>query len=166
MFTSVFCKMLVQIILQDSNRYSSSIKPPRHKTHTPYADTSVLQTLCVDRALSLELTNGTCNQRRTNVAYSIVSLATCLLLTKIARDFGQKWLFYRQFLIGYSFANCTVCVSFFIGYIYTRSKTFLYKKFGLCCHGNCGSEEHLVFTNFRIVSICLSCWTDLFVLVS
>ena len=87
-----------------------------HKTHTPYADISVLQTLCIDSALRLELKNGTCNQGRTNFACSIVSWDTCpcLLLTNITRDFTQKWIFYRQFWIGYSFTNCTVWVSFFV----------------------------------------------------
>ena len=36
-----------------------------------------------------------------------------LSITKNRRDFAQNWIFYRQFLAGYSFANCTVCVSFF-----------------------------------------------------
>ena len=39
-----------------------------HITHTPYANTSVLS------ALRLELTKRTCNQIRTNFAYSIVRL--------------------------------------------------------------------------------------------
>ena len=47
-----------------------------------------------------------------------LSLDICLLLTKITRDFYiQKLIFYRQFLIGYSFANCTVYVSFCVEYI-------------------------------------------------
>ena len=58
--------------------------------HTPYADTGVLQTLCVDSALRLELTKDTCNQRRTNFACSIVSRDICLQLTKNTRDFAQK----------------------------------------------------------------------------
>ena len=44
------------------------------KLHTPYADTDVLQTLCVDRVLRSGLKNGICNQGRTNFASSIVSL--------------------------------------------------------------------------------------------
>ena len=61
-----------------------------HRSRTPYADTSVLQTFCVDNALSLELIKGTCNQRRTNIACTTVSLDTCLLLTNIARDFAKN----------------------------------------------------------------------------
>ena len=79
----------------------------RHRTHTPHADTSVLQTLCVNSALRLELTKGTCNQRRTNFACNIVSLDICVEPTKNTRDFAQEWIFYRLLLIAYSFANFT-----------------------------------------------------------
>ena len=69
--------------------YSSLLthKNPRKSTERIYADTSLLQTICTDRALRLELTKGTCNRRRTNFARSIVSLDICLKLTKITRDF-------------------------------------------------------------------------------
>ena len=36
----------------------------------------------------------------------------------------QKLLFYRQFLIGYSFANCTECISFFVGYIMVKNENY------------------------------------------
>ena len=111
---------MVQTILQDSILhlvFTHKTSQERHRTHTPYADTSELQTLWVDSALRLELTKGACNQKRTNIACSIVSLDICLLLTKVKRNYAQKWIFYRQFLTGYSFSNCTVCVSFLSGII-------------------------------------------------
>ena len=84
-------------------------------THTPYT-VRVMQILCIDRAWSFELTKRTCNQRRTNFACSIVSLYICLLLTKISLK--NEYLYWQFLIGGYSFANCTVCISFFVGYIY------------------------------------------------
>ena len=90
LFASAFCKILVQTILQDfSSLFTHKTSKERHKTHTPYAGTAVLQTLCVDSALRLELTKGTCNQRRKYFACSIVSRDICLQLTKITRDFAN-----------------------------------------------------------------------------
>ena len=99
----------------------SHIKPPRKDTERIHHMLIQVQTLCVDSALRLKLTKGTYNQRRTNFACSIVSLDICLLLTKITRDYAQKRIFYRQFFICYSFSNCTVCVSFFVGYTMVNS---------------------------------------------
>ena len=89
-FSSASCKMLVQTILQDSVLQYSRIKPRKKgkKMHTPYADTDVLHTICVDSVFRSGLTKGTCNQGRTNFACSVVSLESCLQLTKITRDFA------------------------------------------------------------------------------
>ena len=43
-----------------SSLFTHKTYKERYRTHTPYADTSVLQTLCVESALGLALTKGTC----------------------------------------------------------------------------------------------------------
>ena len=54
MFTSAFCIILVQAILQDySSLFMHKTSKERYRTHTSNADTGVLQTLCVDSALRL-----------------------------------------------------------------------------------------------------------------
>ena len=78
MFSSVFCKILVQTILQDySLLLTHETSEERQKMHTPYADTDVLQTLCVDSVFRSGLTNVTCNLGRTKCACCIVSLDIC-----------------------------------------------------------------------------------------
>ena len=91
MFSDVYLSFLQNIGSNNFTRLHSSLfthktSKERHRMHAQYADTSVLQTLCVDSALRLEL----CKERRTNFACSIVSLVIYLLLTKITRDYAQK----------------------------------------------------------------------------
>ena len=99
----------------------SHIKPPRKDTECIHYMLIQVQTLCVDSALRLKLTKGTCNQRRTNFAHSIVSLDFVYYWQKLQEIILKKWIFYRQFFICYSFSNCTVCVSFFVGYTIVNS---------------------------------------------
>ena len=104
-------RVLYQLL--KSSRYRNYRLAYRHKMYHHM----LIQMYCRSFALRLELTKGTCNKRRTNCACSIVSREICLQLTKVTRDFVQKWIFYQQFFSGYSFANRSVCVSFFVGYI-------------------------------------------------
>ena len=71
----------------------------RHRTHTPYADTGILQTICVASALRLELTKGACNHNRTNFACSIVSKGICLQLTKFTGDFAKNEWFINNSVV-------------------------------------------------------------------
>ena len=102
MLSSAFCKILVLTILQGRILYYSRIKPPRKGKNRIHH--MLIQIYCRPLFRS-GLTKGTCNQR-TSCVCSIVSLYIYLHLTKITRDFAQKWIFYRQSLIGYNFANC------------------------------------------------------------
>ena len=56
-----------------SSHLTHKTSKERHRTHTPYADTDILQTLCAYSALRLGLTKGTCNYRRTNFVRTIDS---------------------------------------------------------------------------------------------
>ena len=71
----VFCNNFTR---HYSSLFTHETSKERHSTHTPYADTSALQILWVDSALRLELTKGTCIQRRTYFPCSIVCLDICL----------------------------------------------------------------------------------------
>ena len=93
MLTSVFvvAKYLFKQFYKTVLHYSC-IKPQRKgtKRDTSYADTGVLQTLSVDSALSLVLTNCACDQRIIHFVCGISNLDICLQVTLIACDVEQN----------------------------------------------------------------------------
>ena len=66
-----------------SSHFTHKNSQERHRMHTPYADTDVLQTLCADSALRSRLPNVTCKYRRANFECIIDSLDICLSLTQL-----------------------------------------------------------------------------------
>ena len=57
-----------------SSLFTNKTSKESCRMHTPYADTDVLQNLCLDSVFRSGLTKGACNQDRKNFACSIVSL--------------------------------------------------------------------------------------------
>ena len=51
-------------------------------------------------------------------------------LKEITINFIDKWTFYWQYLIGQSFTNCTVCISFLLGICYSTLKALPQPKIG------------------------------------
>ena len=56
------------------------------KTHTPYAGTEILQTLCVGCVLRSGLTKDTCNPGRTNFACNIVHVHVSLYTVQVKKN--------------------------------------------------------------------------------
>ena len=80
---SCFFSFLQNIGLNNFTKLCSSVCTHKtskeiHRMHTPYADTDVLQNLCVYSVYRSGFTKGTCNQERSHFACSITSLDICL----------------------------------------------------------------------------------------
>ena len=116
MFTSAFYKILIQAILQVSILHYSLIKPPRKGTERIHH--MLIQVYY--RPFAQQCIKVSAHKRYMQSKVSKFYMQYCkpryLSITdKNTRDFAQEWIFYRQFLMGYSFANCIVCVSFLSG---------------------------------------------------